>query len=485
LSLYLYDKLKCQLHDAPTRLIYNMKLPSLDSSTFSQLLGVVSDVTLVMNLQGVIEDVSTGRDTLAALGCQTWVGRRWMDTVTSESRIKIQEMLQSQGAPELMRWRHVNHVSPVGNEVALQYVVLPLGAGKLLAMGRDLESLAELQRRLVETQQSMERDYLRLRHIEARYRVLFDTSTEAVLMVDASTQRVLEANVGAQSLLKDAGKRLVGRDVRECFEGESQGEVQSLLRMALATGRIEMCSAHVAGLASALTVSATVFRQEGGAQFLVRMVMREAAAAPVQDAGSSASLSEAMERFPDGWILTDTAGLIKSVNEEGMALLGLTASSQVVGQSLERWLLRGAVDWGVLHTSLRQQLPVRNFATEVRTLSGMTLPVEVSAVNLARSEPMYVFFVRDMDRRLQGGASVAQSQVNPFAELSQLVGRRPIKDIVGETVDTIERMCIEAALELTHNNRASAAEMLGLSRQSLYVKLRRFGMVAEAETDNP
>ena len=45
-----------------------MKLPSLDPSTFSQLLGVVSDVTLVMDLQGTIEDVSTGRDTLAALG---------------------------------------------------------------------------------------------------------------------------------------------------------------------------------------------------------------------------------------------------------------------------------------------------------------------------------------------------------------------------------------------------------------------------------
>jgi transcriptional regulator PpsR len=460
-----------------------MKLPSLDPTTFSQLLGVVSDVTLVMDPQGVIEDVSTGRDTLAALGCQAWIGRRWMDTVTSESRIKIQEMLQSQGVPDVMRWRHVNHTTPMGNEVALQYVVLPLGAGKLLAMGRDLESLAELQRRLVETQQSMERDYLRLRHIEARYRVLFDTSSEAVLVVDASNQRVLEANVGAQSLLKDAGKRLVGRDVRECFEADSQGEVQSLLRMALATGRIEMCSARVSGSASAWTVSATVFRQEGGAQFLVRLVSREALAEARHDAGSSAVLSEAMAHFPDGWVLTDPIGVIKSVNEEGMALLGLTASSQVVGQNLERWLLRGAVDWGVLHTSLRQQLPVRNFATEVRTLSGMTLPVEVSAVYLARPEPMYAFFVRDMDRRLQGGASMTQSQLNPFAELSQLVGRRPIKDIVGETVDTIERMCIEAALDLTHNNRASAAEMLGLSRQSLYVKLRRFGMVAETETD--
>ena len=32
-------------------------------------------------------------------------------------------------------------------------------------------------------------------------------------------------------------------------------------------------------------------------------------------------------------------------------------------------------------------------------------------------------------------------------------------------------MCIETAVELTRNNRVAAAEMLGLSRQSLYVKL--------------
>ena len=461
-----------------------MKLPALDPVTFSQLLGVVSDITVVMDAQGVILDVSTARDKLATLGCQTWIGRRWIDTVTSESRNKVQEMLKPQATSDVMRWRHINHITAVGNEAALQYVVLPLEAGQFMAVGRDLESLAELQRRLVETQQSMERDYLRLRHIEARYRVLFDTSSDAVLIVDATTQRVLEANLGAQSLLKDAGKRLVGRDVCECFEADSQTEVQSLLRMALATGRVEMCAARVTGLVPEWAVSATVFRQEGGPQFLVRLVSRDTVAQSHQDPQASSALSEAMAHFPDGWLLTDTSGLIKSVNEEGMALLGLTASSQVLGQNMERWLLRGAVDWGVLNTSLRQQQAVRNFATEVRTLSGMTLPVEVSAIYLARPEPMYVFFVRDMDRRMQSGSSLGHVQPHPFAELSQLVGRRPIKDIVGETVDTIERMCIESALELTHNNRASAAEMLGLSRQSLYVKLRRFGMVAEAEADN-
>ena len=51
-----------------------------------------------------------------------------------------------------------------------------------------------------------------------------------------------------------------------------------------------------------------------------------------------------------------------------------------------------------------------------------------------------------------------------------------------ETTDVIEQLCIEAALQITGDNRASAAEILGLSRQSLYVKLRRYGF-ADANED--
>ena len=460
-----------------------MKLPDLDSASFAQLLSGVSDLTLMMDASGVIEDVSTGRDTLVTLGCQGWVGRRWIDTVTPESQIKVDDLLRESADGQPPRWRHINHPSTSGHDVPLQYIVLSLGrSGKRVALARDLEGIAELQRRLVETQQSMERDYLRLRHIEGRYRVLFDTTSEALLLVDASSQRVLEANTSAQTLLRDSAKRLVGREVRDCFENDSQAEIQSLLRMALATGRIEMCSANPVGVGSSWTVTATVFRQEGGPQFLLRLAARDGHAER-PGAGPSTALSEAMERFPDGWLLTDTQGVVKSVNDEGMALLGLTASSQVVGHPLERWLLRGGVDWGVLSTNLRQQLPVRNFATEVRTLSGLTLPVEISAVSLSRGEPLYAFFLRDIERRHPGASPVTQSLAGTLADIAQLVGRRPIKDIVGETVDTIERMCIESALELTHDNRASAAEMLGLSRQSLYVKLRRFGMIAENDPD--
>jgi transcriptional regulator with PAS, ATPase and Fis domain len=56
------------------------------------------------------------------------------------------------------------------------------------------------------------------------------------------------------------------------------------------------------------------------------------------------------------------------------------------------------------------------------------------------------------------------------------VGRVPLKQIVAETSDLIERLSIETALQMTRDNRALAAQLLGLSRQSLYVKLRRFGL---------
>jgi len=74
--------------------------------------------------------------------------------------------------------------------------------------------------------------------------------------------------------------------------------------------------------------------------------------------------------------------------------------------------------------------------------------------------------------------SAALAMPRSAAELTELVGRTPLKAIVSETTDLIEQLCIQTALSMTGDNRASAALLLGLSRQSLYVKLRRYGMVS-------
>ena len=87
--------------------------------------------------------------------------------------------------------------------------------------------------------------------------------------------------------------------------------------------------------------------------------------------------------------------------------------------------------------------------------------------------------ISDIDRQKRAAAAPHPSQnIDPRIEglVNELIGRVALKDLVREATDVIERLCIEAALNLTGDNRASAAEMLGLSRQSLYVKLRRYGL---------
>jgi len=113
-----------------------MNFDDLDAITFYQLLGAVSDVSLVISPQGIIEDVSTGQDTMAALGCQSWLGKRWIDTVTSESKKKIESLLTAQPETQSLLWRHVNHPIPSGGEAAIQYVTFALKGNKLLAVGR-------------------------------------------------------------------------------------------------------------------------------------------------------------------------------------------------------------------------------------------------------------------------------------------------------------------------------------------------------------
>jgi DNA-binding NtrC family response regulator len=65
----------------------------------------------------------------------------------------------------------------------------------------------------------------------------------------------------------------------------------------------------------------------------------------------------------------------------------------------------------------------------------------------------------------------------------ELIGSQSLRDIVAKTTDVVEKMCIETAVELTSNNRVAAAEMLGLSRQSLYVKLRKYGLLKSGGDD--
>ncbi len=188
-------------------------------------------------------------------------------------------------------------------------------------------------------------------------------------------------------------------------------------------------------------------------------------------------LLKLVESVPDAFVVTDADGRIQTVNAAFLEMTQLASEEQVVGEQLERWLGQPGVEMEVLTANLRQRGPVRLFATTLRGEYGAVVDVEISAVSVVNGAgPCLGFAIRDVGTRVAPPARIGAKAPRSVEQLTELIGQVPLKDLVREATDVIERLCIEAALELTGDNRASAAEMLGLSRQSLYVKLRRYGL---------
>ena len=121
--------------------------------------------------------------------------------------------------------------------------------------------------------------------------------------------------------------------------------------------------------------------------------------------------------------------------------------------------------------------PEDNLRLGVAELRRRYGDVELSAVSALDSDtPCCGFVIRRQIATAKAPEAADSPLPRSIEEMTELVGRVPLKDLVRETTDIMERMCIEAALKLANDSRASAAEMLGLSRQSLYVKLHRYGL---------
>lgn len=332
-----------------------------------------------------------------------------------------------------------------------------------------------LQQRLVSAQMSMERDYWRLRNIETRYRLLFQESTEALMILDAGSERLEEANPAAFRLLGE-GARRTAWTLSDSLRIDSARDLQQSLARLRSSGRPESLSLTLLDSADALSATVSLFRQENSTHFMVRLG-RSPDSAPRDDERNRQQISNILESAPDALVVTDLSGHVLTANRAFLELVQVASEEQARGESLEKWLGRSGVDLNVLIANLRQRGSVRLFATRIKGNYGSMADVEISAVSVSSGEdPCMGFVIRDVGRRLPADARAQKELPRSAGQMTELVGRVPLRDIVRETTDLIERLCIEAALELTSDNRASAAEMLGLSRQSLYVKLRRFGL---------
>ena len=208
-----------------------VNLNALPTEQVQSLLSALSDVIFLTDASGHIQDIQVSGRELQRLNLTEWTGKNLCDVSTLDSLEKIRQLFVPPKAGTPNAWRHVNLLGPGDTDVPLQVMSVAFAENtQFWLFGRDLSGVSQMQRRLVDAHQSMERDYLRLRYMEARYRLLFESVADPMLVVDVAQRRVMEANHAAQSVLKDAVKRLPGSDIAQCFEPASRDSVDALLR---------------------------------------------------------------------------------------------------------------------------------------------------------------------------------------------------------------------------------------------------------------
>ena len=454
-------------------------LGALDARSVATLIATASDIALVLDRDGRIRDIAMQSDELSGDldTSHGWLGETLASTVAGDSRPKVAHLLADAAAQNAKpKWRHINHLTSDGRSVPVLYCAIQVGAdGRMVAFGRDLRAMSLLQQRLMTAQETLERDYSRMREVEARYRMLFQMSSEAVLILDTVRHRVVDANPAARAFLGAKAEQASGQSLADIFTADSLAGVQAHLGAIRSDGRPEEFSARLVGSGADVVVAVSLFRQDNATLFLMRI------SAPAADVGAvpdfKKKLLKLVESAPDGFVVTDNAGNILTANAAFLDMAGLPAEELARGESLDRWVGNSGVELEVLMTNLRQRGSVRFFTTTVRAEDSSSIQAEISAVAIGNGElPSFGFAIRNIGPRLRVEPPAEPAMPRSVEQLTQLIGRVPLKDLVRESTDVIEKLCIEAALELSGDNRASAAEMLGLSRQSLYVKLRRYGL---------
>ena len=450
------------------------------AATFASISG---DIALVIGADGVIRSVALAE---AAHQANQWVGMPFVDAVTRDTRGKIAQLLRDVDSTGVSRRREVNLPGAEGRDIPMAFAAIRLGAqGPVLAVGRDLRAIAAIQQRFVEAQQELERDYWKRRQAESRYRLLFQVATDAVLMVDAATLAIVEANGAAAELFGLSTDQLVGQSVSAGMAAGSRPAVDELLVSARSSGRAAEIRARLGGPPTAerpglIDISATPFRAEIEGSTALLLLVR---ARSVSERGMAAvnPLAAYVEQTPDAVVITDSSGRVLMANP---AFQSLCPAGMAEAEFKGRLLTELLGDPGHGLAGLLSEVRRNGIASQVRAPIGgvgksAPAEVEVSAALLTESDQACIgLTLRRHAPRLHPGLPALDGLATAVDNLAAQLGRVSLPELMQGASHLAERHLLCDALQQARGHSASAADLLGITPESLAHRLQRHGLSA-------
>ena len=108
------------------------------------ILSLSSDIVLYLSPKGIIRKVIVQNRELSRL-VKSWVGKSWKSCVTTESELKIDQLLRFSNKSLKNDSRHINHHLSNGGYLPVSYATLNCESeGFVVAVGQELSQLTAL-----------------------------------------------------------------------------------------------------------------------------------------------------------------------------------------------------------------------------------------------------------------------------------------------------------------------------------------------------
>jgi transcriptional regulator PpsR len=424
------------------------------------------DIALVIDDQGVVQRVDQRASTPLACDANSWIGHHWTETVTMESKSKVERLMAEASTTCATRKREVNHPARDGATIPVAYTAMRLGSrGPILAVGRDLGISAALQQKFMGAQREMERNYAHARQAEARYRLLFQVATDAVIVVDGVTLNILEANQSASELFDVTPGQVVGQHAAFGFERRSRDVVVAALATALDSGQSTETRAQLMGRINTTSVTATPFSVVDSKQLLVRIRTTE-------QLGSSSNLGATLARLvdsaSDGVAVTDTAGSVLVANPAFLKLVQASTEASVRGRPLSDWISLPNEPFGELLARVGREGMMGFSPSQVLAQDASSKPVEVAATLLSEIDPPCIgFSIRSVPTPCHNMSIAVEPMQADVRVLCDQVGSAALPELMRRASEILQRNFIRMAIERAGADLNKAATMLGINRQQL------------------
>jgi transcriptional regulator PpsR len=457
----------------------------LSGKELSQIARASADISFVLDDSGSIQNIYSDNKYLAKQISDDLIGKKWLEVVEPDSRTKVQCLLDDANTDTISKFRQINMI---GNErnIALPMMCASIktsSSKKIIVIGRDITEVSRLQQNLVSAQKEISQNYLQISQLEERFRSIFEIGTESIVIVQADDEYpIVEMNRNAIKQLLLAKNNCIGKSLLSLIPAKEIIKVINFLKGVQDTDEPSILKTLLSN-GEATQISATSFINSGIPYLLLNLKPLDLA--KVSSLIDADSLTvEAIENNPYGFVVCTPEGLILKANKAFNKLSSTKGEQDLIGTNIRNYLGPETVDFDLMMQSLQGKASSQSCVSSITNATSSIKLVDISAVSVAQPRACIGMIFRQVDSRQNKGARIDKKLVRSSQELSMLVGKVPLKDILAETTDLIEQLCIKAALNLTQDNRVSASEILGLSRQSLYIKLRKYGLVDSSKDIN-